>query len=288
NPYTLTYLLGLIGLQGLYRQWRQSKRNRIITQRLTRGLPSGHFSSHLRSRPERLSQRRRNAMVETAVFIFTLLIVPMILIGIARLVATEDHSTLLEQNGIAIVLLSLLLLTLIGGRQAAQAFVGGLTYKVMSTFTLPFQPGDYITVKGVSGRVTQLNTFFTKVKTHSGQNVSLPTYSLWNEAIATCQKKGQICEVTFYLSPAITSAQSIVAESTLRDTVHSSAYIEPSGPVNIYYTQRPNAIELKATATVTAAEHSAAFSSEVTQQFLAFTRQKQIPLAHVASGVCAQ
>ncbi|MEO1446365.1 MAG: hypothetical protein AAFV46_09025, partial [Cyanobacteria bacterium J06635_11] len=41
NPYGLAYLVVLVGIQLLYRQWRKRSRSRITTRRLTRGLPPG-------------------------------------------------------------------------------------------------------------------------------------------------------------------------------------------------------------------------------------------------------
>jgi len=301
NPYVAAYVLILVGSQAFYRQWQQHKRDRIHTQRLTRGLPS----KILLNRTEQLTQRRRAALGETLLLFTTVIVAPIVLIGIARVAngSTEigRQNSVNAQNGLGFVVLCAIGLVLLGGLPAIVALVSGLAYKIVAAFSVPFQIGDYVTIKGISGRVTLLNAFFVQLKTVNGQRVNVPTHTLWREPIVTLcaqlchQSSGQLsgqlaekkavnwqaslCEMVFYLSPTATSEQHALAENIIRETARSSAYIEPSWPVEIYYAQSPEAIALTTTAYVTAIEHSAAFRSDITRQFLAFADRKQIPLA---------
>ncbi|MGB3572163.1 MAG: mechanosensitive ion channel domain-containing protein [Phormidesmis sp.] len=309
NPYVAAYVLILVGSQVLYHQWQQHKRDRIHTQRLTRGLPS----RILLTRTEQLTQRRAAALHETLLLFTTIIVVPIVLVGIAHKVSGSTEigrqSSADAQNGLGFVVLCAIGLVLLGGSPAIIAFVSGLAYKIVAAFSVPFQIDDYVTIKGISGRVTLLNAFFVQLKTVNGQRVNLPTHTLWREPIVTLcsqlcrQSSGQLagrlsgqlagqlaerratnwqatlCEMVFYLSPTATSEQHALAENIIRETARSSAYIEPSWPVEIYYAQSPEAIALTTTAYVTAIEHSAAFRSDITRQFLAFADRQQIPLA---------
>ncbi|MGD1897269.1 MAG: mechanosensitive ion channel domain-containing protein [Phormidesmis sp.] len=275
NPYTLAYLLILIGSQVLYQQWQQRKRDRISTQRRTRGLPT----RSLLGRTERLSHRRKTAAVEVALLIITLIGVPIFLLAIARRLNSVEQSTATDQMGLAIITGSVLLFILLGGMQAATAFINGFAYKLVAAFSIPFQIGDHVVVGSISGRVTQISIFFIKIKTLTGQQVSMPTHTLWTQTVTTLNGQAPLCEMVFYLSSTISNEQYAIAENLILETVRSSAYVEPSKPVQIYCTQLPDVIQLTTTAHVTAAEHVVAFRSDVTRQFLAFARQKQLPLA---------
>ena len=234
NPYTAAYLIILIGAQTLYHQWQKRRRDRLTTYRLTRGLPPNSLTD--RSTP--LKQQRYQALLEVTLFAITLVIVPVLLVGIANLIKGPESTNATHQNGLTLVFLGLLVIAVFGGLQSANAFVGGLAYKAIAAFSTPFQLGDYVTIKGISGKVVQFNTFFTKINTLNGQQISLPSHTLWHEAIASfthsatsplrSQATGQMlsressahrlsshpassraadqslqCEMVFYLSPTI-------------------------------------------------------------------------------------
>ncbi|MEL6551962.1 MAG: mechanosensitive ion channel domain-containing protein [Cyanobacteria bacterium J06621_11] len=300
NPYTAAYLLILVGTQALYYQWQNKKRDRLTTQRLTRGLPPNTLAS---PPAEQLKKRRHSALIEVGLLVITLIVVPVLLVGITHWIERPESaiaSTInIHQRGLTLMFLGLLTIAVFGGLQTAKAFVGGLSYKAIAAFSVPFQLGDYVTIKGISGKVVQFNTFFTQLSTLSGQQVSLPTHTLWHEAVTSFNRQASSsqgayglsssrsallsqaaqCEMIFYLSPTATSEQYKIAEEILLETIRSSAYVEPSGPVEIYCSQTLEAIKFNVTAYVTAVEHSAAFRSEVTRRFLTFTERKQIPLA---------
>lgn len=290
NPYGVAYLVIVAGSQVLYRQWRQKQRDRIATQRRTRGLPPTTRlpTTHLH-RAEHLEHRQRDAVIEAGLLLITVLVVPVLFIAVARIVEGDTISTTAEQHHLALMVTAVLLITAVSGRQAIQAFVSGLAFKVMSAFTIPFELGDRIRLHSsqhstqrdpLQGKVIQLNSFFIRLETLSGQRINVPTHTLWHTAITIINGPSQAapCEIVFYISTHVTNAQQQVAENTLRDTVRSSAYVEPSNPIEVHCKQTLYALQLTAVATVATTDNTDDFISDVTRQFLAFARQKQIPL----------
>ena len=300
NPYIAVYLLILIGSQGAYYQWRRRQHSRLNKHRRTRGLPPTSLASIY----EQPSKHRRRLLFEIVLLLTTLLVVPIVLIAIANQLDDSAPATGTYQNGLTLLVLAAIAIMIISGLQPARAFVGGLAYRVMATFSVPFQIGDYVSINKTHGKVVQFDTFLTKIRTLNGHQLSVPTYTLWRETVTnlTPRKSSSSgsfspglsiasfqspsitqfchCEIVFYLSPVATSEQLKVIEANLLETVRSSAYIEPSGPIEIHYSQLLEAIKLTVTAYVGAVEHSAAFRSEITRQFLSLAERKQISLAH--------
>jgi small-conductance mechanosensitive channel len=269
NPYVFVYLLTVIGAQILYSYWRQQQRDRIITQRRTRGLPQGI----LLNQPERLDQRRRQAATESVLLLATGIILPFALVICARLFEESVQLAIADQSGLAIAFVGLLLVVILGATDAIRAFWGGLAFKVLAAFVVPFQIGDRLTIGGISGKAIRFNSFFLTLETPSGEWVNLPTHTLWNAVFTApsqdghraCNSRTTLCEIAFYLSPATTAEQCI--------------YFEPAQPVQVYLSQSPKAIQLTASAYVGSDRNQPLFISDITRAFLKFVCQQQIFLA---------
>ena len=294
NPYGLAYLAMLVGIQLSYRQWRKRKRNHIATQRLTRGLPPNSLLSHSGTG----QQRQQRASIEIALWVISTLVIPIALIELVRVVEGDVQRIALAQNGLSIIAISLLLLTAVGSLGAIRAMVSGFLFEAIAAFTVPFQPGDHIAISAsnephnslpVRGKVIRLSAFFVMLESSAGQRINIPTHTLWRTTVTVLNGNryssqaaapfASECKVVFYLSHAATHQQLRLAESVILETIRNSAYLEPSSPTGIHYAQSYHAIELTAIASVAAIENTAAFSSDITRQFLDMARQKQLPLA---------
>jgi hypothetical protein len=83
----------------------------------------------------------------------------------------------------------------------------------------------------------------------------------------------------FYLAPHATPAQLDDSENTIWDAIQASPYLEPSRPMQIYYTQEKDAVILTAKAYVASTYDEPSFRSDVTRAFLRTVDAKRIPLA---------
>jgi small-conductance mechanosensitive channel len=282
NPYVFVYLLTVISAQILYGYWRQQQRDRITTQRRTRGLPP----DNLLHQAERLEQRRRQAAIESALFLVTGLVLPFGIVACARL-GGSAQGAIAAQSGLAIAFVALLLVVIWGATDAIRAFWGGLAFKVLAAFVVPFQMGDRLTIGGISGKAIRFNSFFLTLETPSGEWVNLPTHTLWNEILTSPvqsrhsahNSRATLCEIAFYLSPATTAEQCQAVETAVLNAIHTSVYFEPSQPVQVYLSQSPKAIQLTASAHVGSDRNQPLFVSDITRAFLKFVCQQQIFLA---------
>jgi hypothetical protein len=283
NPYVFVYLLTVIGVQLLYGYWRQQQRDRITTQRRTRGLPQ----DILLNRPEQLDQRRRQAATESALLLTTGLMLPFALVACARLVEDSAQFAIAAQSGLAIAFVALLLVVILGATDAIKAFWGGLAFKVLAAFVVPFQIGDRLTIGGISGKAIRFNSFFLTLETPSGEWVNLPTHTLWKAVLTSAHQSeyganhshATLCEIAFYLSPATTAEQCQAVETAILNAIHASVYFEPAQPVQVYLSQSPKAIQLTASAYVGSEHNQSLFVSDITRAFLKFVCQQQIFLA---------
>ncbi|MEL6776554.1 MAG: mechanosensitive ion channel domain-containing protein [Cyanobacteria bacterium J06597_16] len=281
NPSVLLYLGGIIGTQVLYSWWRQQQQKSINTRRRTRGLPKEVLLNHT----ERLAERRRHALTQSTLLIASVVVLPFVLIASTQWfdawIGSAPETTTTEKTGLTITFVTLLISSLISSPSVVKAFLEGLAYKTLAAFTTPFQIGDRVLIKGISGRVVQLDTFFVVIETLKGERVSLPTHTLWAETITSVNggDRDSLCEMVFYLSPTSSDKQRQAAEDIIWNTIQSSTYLEPSKPIQIYLSQGAKAIQLTARAYVASTYNEDLFTSDVTRAFLNFTHQKQIPLA---------
>lgn len=273
NPYVLFYLSSVAGVQMIYAQLKRKQKDLIAIQRRTRGLPNGI----LLNRPERLAALRQRAFLESALLLLTIVGLPFLLsIAISLLEGAESSGR--ERLGLMLAFVGLLMTMLWSAKGPLLAFVGGLAFKTFATFAVPFEIGDRVTIRGFSGKVISLSTFLFELETPRGERVSLPTYLLWNEMVVSEGDRATQCEINLYLSLCASAHQRRVAESFLQELIQSSTYLEPSKPVQIYFTAGLSATHLTAVAYAVSAEHARSLSNEITKEFLSFSQKEQIAL----------
>ena len=181
--------------------------------------------------------------------------------------------------GIAFLLLLSWILS--NGTDIVKAFMGGLAFKTIAAFKQPFQVGDRITLKGVSGKVISFNTFFVVLQTFSDDQISVPTHTLWSEVVSSANAghRSSLCVMNFYLASFINAQQRQKAEDAVWNAIQASVYYEPSKPMQIYLTQTPDVIKITAKAYVASTYNESLFRSDVTRAFLDVVSQAKIPLA---------
>lgn len=275
NGYVLSYLTIVIGLQLSYAGWRHWQRQSIANHRKTQGLPDGIIVYHA----QRLAERRRDALLQSGLFLGSVLIVPFILVLIAQ--QLDGNVSNPEQKGVVIVFLTLLAWLLFTGTDLAKAFLGGLAFKTLAAFKNPFQIGDRVTLKDIGGKVVGFDTFFVSLQTPNDDLISIPTASLWGETLNSTNAgdRSSLCMIRFYLAPHASSEQRQACEHAIWDAIQSSAYYDPSKPMQIYLEQLPEAIQLTAKAYVALTYDEPLFTSDVTRAFLDFAADHGIALA---------
>ena len=276
NPAVGLYLLIILGVQLLSNGIRLNRQQRIKRRRTREQLTGPILINY----SERLSDRRRVALIESSVFLVSVIIVPFLLIHCADSIPLlNDHDDLQEGLGLAFGILILWLL--FSGTDIAKAFLGGLMFKTLAALTVPFQIGDRVTLRGISGKVIRLDTFFVQLQTPNDDLISVPTASLWSEVLSSTNggDRSSLCVINFYLASFVTKEQRQVVEDTIWDAIQSSVYYEPSKPMQIYLSQTPDAIQLCAKAYVASTYNEPLFVSDVTRAVLDFTSQAGIALA---------
>lgn len=275
NVYVLSYLLLIFALQFAYAGWLRWRRHHIASRRRAQGLPDAILINN----SERLSERRRHALVQSGLLLGSILLLPFILVWLAP--QLEGGAADLERSGVIIVFLALLVWLALEGTDVAKAFLGGLAFKTLAAFKNPFQLGDRVTLKGIGGKVVGFNTFFVTLATPNDDLVNIPTASLWNEVLnsANAGERGSLCVMNFYLAPFISAEQRQAAEDRLWDAIQASVYFDPTKPFQIYLSQTPTFIQVTAKAYVASTYDDPLFTSDVTRTFLDFASAHNIPLA---------
>ena len=276
NPAVGLYLLILLGIQILISIIRHQRQKQIDRKRARQGLTGPVLMNHA----ERLRERRWAALLESSILILSVIIIPFLIVRFACYIPLIKESPEPEK-GLGLVFGSLILWLLFTGTDIAKAFLGGLMFKTLAAFKQPFQIGDRVTLRGISGKVTQLDTFFVQLQTPNDDLISIPTSSLWTEVLSSTNggDRASLCVINFYLASFVTAQQRQDVEDIIWNAIQSSVYYEPAKPMQIYLSQTPEAIQLTAKAYVASTYNEPLFVSDVTRAVLDFTAKAGIVLA---------
>jgi small-conductance mechanosensitive channel len=291
NPYVLIYIFIIISTQILFWYLSLYKKKKITKRRQEEGLPSDIIMNH----SERLADIRRESIYESSILLLTIILVPFAIVGgiyMFGYLTTKPDSAIRsfskiitdEGKGLVIIFIGLLIWLLFSATDVARGFLGGLGFKTLAAFKQPFQVGDRVTLKGYSGKVTSISTFFVKLQTVDDDLISIPTSSLWSEVLTSSNagERSSLCVMNFYLAPFVTNQNRQKAEDVIWDAMQASTYLEISKPMQIYISQESNSIILTAKAYVASTYNEPLFKSDVTRAFLDFAEKKHIPLSSPA------
>jgi hypothetical protein len=290
DPKILIYILIIISSQVLLWYLSYNKRQKIAKQRSKEGLPPDIIIN----KSEHLEDIRRESIRESIVLVVTIFSLPFIIIGIICIYKELPsdvtgintwsdkfyYMVKEEGRGLVITFVGLLVWLLFSGTDVAKGFLGGLGFKTLMAFKNPFQVGDRVTLKGYAGKVISISTFYVKLQTPNDDLVSIPTSGLWSEVLtsANAGERSSLCVMDFFLAPFVTKDELQKSEDTIWDAIQASPYLEVANPMQIFFTQNNNSIQLTAKA-VASTYNEALFKSEVTKAFLNFTAEHKIPLA---------
>lgn len=269
DPKILIYLGIVIGSQILYGMMVYLRGRNKSQKRKSQGLPEGVLINHA----EKLASRRIDALLQSGLLLASILLTPFVLVW-----TTKSDA---DKSGLAVAFLVLLAWILFNGTDILQAFLGGLAFKTIAAFKEPFQIGDRVTLKGISGKVISFDTFFVTLQTLNDDKISIPTHTLWSEVLSSANAgdRSSLCVMNFYLASFVDAKQRQKAEDAIWDAIQASVYYESSKPMQIYLTQTPEAIQLTAKAYVASTYNEPLFTSDVTRAFLDFVSKENIPLA---------
>ncbi len=278
NPYVIIYLLAVVGGQLGYALWQKQARKKATARRRQQSLPD----DIILSTAETLVEHKRGALLDSTILMLTVIVVPFVLIAIAP----QEEAASPEQNGVAIVFVGLLLWVLINGTDVAKAFLGGLAFRTVLAFKkpTPFQMGDRVTLKGIGGKVVAFDSFFVTLQTPNDDQISIPTTALWSEVLnsANAGERASLCVMNFYLAPFVSAKQRQASEDTIWEAIQASPYYTPLRPMQIYFAQNTDSIQLTAKAYVASTYNEPLFTSDVTRAFLDFASRQGIALASSA------
>ena len=209
------------------------------------------------------------------------LLLPIVILPFA-LAYIDDHFFHTEaEKGLLFTFLLFALWLLFSGTDVAKAALGGLAFCSVTAFSETFQVGDRVTLRGHSGKVTKIGTFYVKLQTPDDDLVCIPTASLWSENLvsANAGDRASLCVMPFYLSSQIDAEQLQAAEDAIWTSIQGSTYMDPQKPIQIYLSQERDCIILTAKAYTASTYNEPLFKSDVTHAFLQFARKERIPLA---------
>ena len=269
DPHILVYFAIVISSQIVYGIVVYFIRRNTRTRRRNQGLPE----ELLINNAEKLASRRVAALLQSAILLASILLTPFILVWI-----TKSHT---DKSGLAIAFVVLLGSMLFNGTDVVKAFLGGLAFKTLATFKQPFQIGDRVTLKNISGKVISFDTFFVVLQTLNDDRISIPTHTLWCEVLTSTNAgdRSSLCVMNFYLASFVDAGQRQKAEDAIWDAIQASVYYDPSKPMQIYLAQTSEAIQLTAKAYVASTYNEPLFISDVTRTFLNFVSKENIALA---------
>ncbi len=272
NGYVFTYVVLIILIQVGYNWYRQEKTKEIETLRRGLGLPE----DILVNQSKKLSELKKESVVQAFVLLVPLVVLPVILFGFSKLDKDADPA-----NGLFFAFIVFLGWLAFSGTDLAKAAIGGIAFRTVMTLANTIQVGDRVTINGHSGKLVDIGIFYLTLVTVDDDKVCLPTVSLWRSPLVSANDgdRSSLCVISFYLSSSVTSEQLQAAEDAIWDAAQASVYFEPTKPQQIYYTQHPHYIELITKSYVASTYNEPLFRSEITHSFLEFSIENAIPLA---------
>ncbi|MEO1456218.1 MAG: mechanosensitive ion channel domain-containing protein [Pseudomonadota bacterium] len=259
------YIAAVIAIQVTFTFGRQVIANRRARRRAAAGLPEDEMLGS----GEALARLRWSAGLQAFLFIAAVLCVPAVFV-----VMTDDRH-------IALALVAFLAMVIINVPEPMKHAIGGLAFKSLMAMERPFQIGDRVHLKGISGRVVDIGIFYVTLQTPNDDAISVPSYGLWSEVLSSTNAgdKASLAVVEVHLSPFCNQSQRRGAESGLREAIQASPYFDIARPLHVFVSQSREAITLMAKAYVASTYDEPHFVSDVTRAFLDYASEAEIPLA---------
>ena len=185
-----------------------------------------------------------------------------------------------EKQGLFYSLILLILMIMYHGTNIFKAFFTGFAFKVLTILKSTIHVGDRVTLKGITGKLTEIDSFYVTLQTIDDDLVHIPTASLWSENILNINggEGGSLTVLNFYINPTDIE-QYKKAETAIWNSMQASVYIDFTKPMQIYISQKPFAIQLTAKAYVASTYNELSFQSDITKAFLEVAKTEKISLS---------
>lgn len=117
-------------------------------------------------------------------------------------------------------------------------YVSSLVAGMVMLYEMPYKPGDWIEINGVSGVVHTIKMRSVKIITADDTVVIIPHLKLWDQLLFNSNDSGPnlLCVANFYLHPWHDAAQ---IRQILYDVALSSPYIQLIQPINVIVLNKP-------------------------------------------------
>jgi small-conductance mechanosensitive channel len=273
NPIVLIYFIVVILTYIIYGQIVKQRHKQKELARKQAGLPEATIIRHT----IKLEEFRQEAREHALVAILSPILWAVFFVIIAKVFNLEGNT----KEGLVFAFLIILVWALFSGTDVAKAVLGGLAFKVVTAFNGTIQTGDRVTIKDISGRITDIGIFYVKLQTPDDDAIAIPSASLLGEVLisANSGERASLCVLPFYFSSAINSKQLQTAEDLIWNAIQASAFYNPAQPMQIYYSQTAEHICLTAKAYVASTYNEPLFKSDVYKAVLNTVAKQSIPLA---------
>ncbi|MBF0452625.1 MAG: mechanosensitive ion channel [Candidatus Magnetomorum sp.] len=267
NTDVIVYLSIIVGVLFLISLIKRMIRSHIQYQRKKANLPKKVIINV----SDKLENNRFFVSFQMGILFFTIVLVPFIMMGY--------HPK--NSKGLLIALFSILIWLLIHGTDIFKNFLAGFAFKILTVLKSSIQIGDRATIKGVTGKILQIDSFYITLQTIDEDQVNIPTFSLWSENIISINggASESLTVLHFYIDPCVSQEQCQTAEDIIWDAMQASVYIDFTRPMQIYLSQTPCAIQLTAKAYVASTYNELSFKSDITRAFLSLALVNKIPLS---------
>lgn len=273
NPLVLIYFIVVILTYIGYGQWVKYRHKQKKLARKQAGLPDSTIIRH----SIKLKEFRQETRAQALAVILAPILWAVIFVISANFFNPDGNT----KEGLGFAFLIIFVWALFSGTDVAKAVLGGLAFKVVTAFNGTIQIGDRVTLKDISGRITDIGTFYVKLQTPDDDAIAIPSSSLLREVLisANSGERASLCVLPFYFSAAIERDQLQTAEDLIWNAIQASAYYDPAQAMQIYFSQTPELVCLTAKAYVASTYNEPLFKSDVYKAVLKTALEQSIPLA---------
>ncbi len=127
---------------------------------------------------------------------------------------------------------------------AFKDYVSSLIAGIVAIIERPYRPGDWVTIDGDYGEVTNVGTRALRMVTASDDVVVVPHDRIWSENIRNSNDGSGtlMCVTDFYVHP---DHDAVRLRAILKDVALTSAYLKYDKPVHVMLSQTPFATHYK-------------------------------------------
>lgn len=264
----------------------KKKRDKRRAKRLEAGLPEDQILNPARALEQVGKEARVSALaVVGALGFYPIIAILTVGLVLARLDPTGEWGvahlgTDAPVTTLAFAFLLVMSWVLVTATDLVRVFIGGLAFRALVGWEGNIRVGDRLTLKGHTGRVVSIDTFYLVLATADDDTINIPTSSLLGEKLVSINggDRTSLCSMCFYLHPEVSAQKRQEAEDVIWESIQASPYFECQKPLQILLSQKERCVCLTAKAYVNVTYDEPLFVSDVTRAFLDHAARCDIPL----------